>query len=106
MAYQRLKESSEADDDCHLLPSPDLEALPTKDNHRRLIAGCLIFLLLLLSATNAATAIYFTRIKEDAPIHAYSMTCKGLSPFELQTTDTHKQLPSNPLESTGQHSKQ
>ena len=104
MAYQRLKESSEADDDCHLIPPPDLNAIPPNDNHRRLITGCLIFLLLLLSATNAATAIYFTKIKKDAPIHTYSMTCKGLSRFELQTTDANK-LPSNPLKSTGQHSK-
>ena len=104
MAYQRLKESSEADDDCGLLPPPDLEALPTNDNHRCLIIGCLIFLLLLLSATNAATAIYFTRLKKDVPIHAYSMICKDLSPLELQTTDTNKLL-LNPLGSTGQHSK-
>ena len=104
MAYQRLKESSEADDDCGLLPPPDLNAAPPNENYRRLITGCLIFLLLLLSATNAATAIYFTRIKKDAPTHAYSMTCEDLLLFELQTTDTNK-LPSNPLESTGQHSK-
>ena len=104
MAYQRLKESSEADDDCRLLPTPDFGALPPNDNYRRLTTGCLIFLLLLLSATNAATAIYFTKIKKDAPIHTYSMTCKHLLPLELQTTDTNK-LPSNPLESTGQHSK-
>ena len=75
MAYQRLKESSEADDDCRLLPPSDLSALPSNDKYRSLITGFLIFLLLLLSATNAATAIYFTKIKQEAPIHTYSMTC-------------------------------
>ena len=104
MAYQRLKESSDADDDCRLFPSSNLGGLTPNDSKRHLITGCLIFLLLLLSATNAATAIYFTKMKKDIPFHTYSMICKDVSLCELQTTDTNK-LPSNPLESTGQHSR-
>ena len=82
MAYQRPKESSEADDECLLLPTLDMDARP-QNEHRRLITGCLIFLLLLLSATNAATAIYITKLKKDALLHTYSMTYESLSPFEV-----------------------
>ena len=73
MAYQQSKESSEPDDECRLLPASDLIALPPDNKQKRLITGGLIFLLLLLSATNAATAIYFTKMKKNAPTHTHSM---------------------------------
>lgn len=74
MAYQRPKESSEAEDECRLLPASDLGAPGPKKTVRVFTTGCLFLLLLLLCATNAATAIYFTRWKKDTPVQAYSMT--------------------------------
>ena len=49
------KESSEASDECRLLPASDLDAPRPKQNYSRLTSGCFILLLLHLSATNADT---------------------------------------------------
>ena len=85
MAYQQFKniseagEAGEAGDECRLLPSSD-PAQPfdrrrsKKDTSKHIIIGCLICLLLLLSVTNATTAIYLTKVKQDLDYHRYCRT--------------------------------
>ena len=104
MTYQLPKDSSEAGDECGLLPASEMGVPRAKEKYRRLTAGYLALLLLLLFATNAATAVYFSKPKKVAPFHTYSITCRGLSNIKPQATDTNK-LPSIPLKSIGQHSK-
>ena len=78
MAYQPTKDSSEADDEHRLLPASELGVLRAKEKDVRLTTGCLALLLLLLFATNATTAIYFSKWKKDAPLHTYSTTYEVL----------------------------
>ena len=104
MAYQRPKDSSEVGDECRLLPAPELGARRAKREYLRLTTGCLALLLLILTATNAATAIYLSKSRTDTQSHTYSTTYKGLSNLNLQSINTNK-LPLIPLKSVGQRSK-
>ena len=104
MADQRPKDSSDFDDECRLLPASELGGWRAKEKHLRLITGYLALLLLLLFATNAATAIYFSKSNRDAPSHTYSIIAQSFETLKLKITDTDK-LPSSPLNSIGRRFK-